>query len=159
MEHTLHPGLQSLKEVIQLVFLQHIFDLQHEPQKRLYIVLNPARVHKRHQLVPCEPRLIPWSELRPQLFLDLTRNSITSILDGDASATFEKKQKSEAINGIEFRGNKREKKKMQQVVELKHAISAILYLPDSFMVSSGKSSVIRGNTISAPWRAFATLET
>ena len=59
MEHTLHLGLQSLHEVIQLVFLRHIFDLQHEPQKRLYIVLNVARVHQRHQLVPCEPRLIP----------------------------------------------------------------------------------------------------
>ena len=84
---------------------------------------------------------------------------MTSISDGDASATFEKKWKSKAANGIEFRNNKHEKKKMKQVVELKHAISTILSLLDSFMVSSGKSSVIRGNTISAPWRAFATLET
>jgi hypothetical protein len=118
MEHTLYPGLQSLQDVIQSVFLRHIFDLQHEPQKCLYIVLNSARVHQRHQLVPCEPRLIPWSELCPQLFLHLRRSSITSILDGDGSATFEKKWKSEAANGIEFRNNKREKQKMKQVVEL-----------------------------------------
>jgi hypothetical protein len=116
-------------------------------------------VHRHHQLVPCEPRLIPWSKLCPQIFLHLTRSSITSILDGDAAATFEKKWKSEAANGIEFRNNKREKQKMKQVVELKHAISAILSLPDSFMVSSVKSLVIRGETISAPWVAFATLET
>jgi hypothetical protein len=159
MEHTLHPGLESLQEVIQLVFLRHIFDIQHEPQKRLYIVLNLARVHQRHQLVSCEPRMIPWSELCPQLFLHLTRSSITSIPDGDASATFQKKWKSEAANGIEFRKNKSEKQKMKQVVELKHAILTILILPYSFMVSSVKSSVIRGNTISAPWIDFATLET
>lgn len=70
-----------------------------------------------------------------------------SILDGDVSATFEKKRKSEAANGIESRNNKREKRKLQLIAELKHAISLILCLPDSFMVFGGKSSNMRSGLV------------
>lgn len=78
---------------------------------------------------------------------NIIARGIGSNLDGDASSTFEKKRKSEAANGIDFRNNKREKRKLQQVAELKDAISAILRLPDPFMVSSGKSSVMRSGLV------------
>lgn len=78
---------------------------------------------------------------------NLIVSGIANNLDGDASSTFEKKRKSEAANDIEFRNNKREKRKMQQVAELKHAISQILHFPESFVASSGKSSVMRSGLV------------
>lgn len=74
-------------------------------------------------------------------------NVKASIQDGDISVTFEKKRKPEAANGIDSRNNKREKRKLQQVAELKHAISLILRLPDSFMVFGGKSSNMRSGLV------------
>ncbi|KAH9302512.1 hypothetical protein KI387_014095, partial [Taxus chinensis] len=71
---------------------------------------------------------------------NILANSIASTLDGDTSVTFEKKKKIESAKGMDLRGDKSEKRKLQQIDELKHAISLILHFPDSFMALSGKSS-------------------